>query len=232
MNLQTESTADPKPGEPPPHGLAGTLQSLLVRQDGQAVSIGELFEQVGEKGFGLCLILLSLPSALPVPAAGYSVPFGFVLFVLGVQMILGRRTPSLPGWAARRTLSPGLTRRMANGAAWLFGHLERFIRPRMSWIGLRGGRLWMGVVVVLMATLMMIPIPTTNTFPAFVIFLIGVGLSEEDGLFGVFAMLVGVFAIALYVFITVLLVQFIGEYGWAALDQFKDWLKETVRSFL
>lgn len=226
----TEHTSDAPPAPSLPHSLGAQLHRLLVRDDGQEVTIGQLFEEVGEKGFGLCLILLSLPSALPLPAAGYSVPFGIVLFALGVQMILGRRSPYLPERAARRSFGAGLSRRMASGADWLFKRIERFIRPRMSWIGSRGGRVLMGVVVVLMAALMIIPIPTTNTFPAMVIFLIGVGLCEEDGLFGLFAMLVGLFAIALYVVIVVLLVQFVGEHGWDALDQFKDWLKEALRA--
>jgi hypothetical protein len=56
----------------------------------------------------------------------------------------------------------------------------------------------MGVLVALMSLLMMIPIPMTNTAPAFVIFLIGIGLTEEDGLFAIGACLVGALAVLLY----------------------------------
>jgi hypothetical protein len=38
----------------------------------------------------------------------------------------------------------------------------------------------------------------TNTFPAFVIFLIGIGLTEEDGAFALLACVVGALAVCLY----------------------------------
>ena len=54
--------------------LGETLQRLLKADDERDLSIGEITRAVGEKGFGLLLIVLSLPSALPVPAPGYSTP--------------------------------------------------------------------------------------------------------------------------------------------------------------
>ena len=56
--------------------LGETLQKLLMADDKHGIYINEITRAVGEKGFGLLLIVLSLPSALPVPAPGYSTPFG------------------------------------------------------------------------------------------------------------------------------------------------------------
>lgn len=49
-----------------------------------------------ERIFGFLLVILSLPSALPVPAPGYSTPFGVLIFLLAIQLIAGAKTPWLP----------------------------------------------------------------------------------------------------------------------------------------
>ncbi|MEC8209414.1 MAG: exopolysaccharide biosynthesis protein, partial [Verrucomicrobiota bacterium] len=76
--------------------LGETLQELLKANNEHGISIREITRAVGEKGFGLLLIVLSLPSALPVPAPGYSTPFGLVTALIAFQMIIGRTTIWLP----------------------------------------------------------------------------------------------------------------------------------------
>jgi hypothetical protein len=68
---------------------------------------------------------------------------------------------------------------------------------------------------------MILPIPLTNTFPAFVIFLTGIGLTEEDGLFSIFAGLLGVFATALYAVVLYIFIRF----GFEGIDMIKEWIK-------
>ena len=83
---------------------------------------------------------------------------------------------------------------------------------------------------------MCIPIPRKNTFPAMVIFLTGVALSEQDGLAAIAAMAVGVFAVALYAIPVYVFVSFIGEYGFTGaieeisrlMGEWKDALKEWL----
>jgi hypothetical protein len=170
----------------------------LLQTDGEALTVEQLVNRVGDRGFGLLLLVLSLPSALPVPAAGYSVPFGLLLLVLALQMLVGKSQPVFPKRLQRVRISSSFAEKLIKGAAWIFKRLEWVIRPRMRWVGKRAGRMLMGFLVLAMAILMMIPIPMTNTFPAFVIFLIGIGLTEEDGLFAIGACVVGVLAVLLY----------------------------------
>lgn len=203
--------------------LSDELQQLL-RTDGQALSVEQLVARVGDRGFGLLLVVLSLPSALPVPAAGYSIPFGLLLLVLAFQMLAGRTRPVFPRRLEAIQMSSRFAEKLLGGAAWLFQRLEWVIRPRMRWIGQRPGRVLMGLLVMLMAILMLIPIPLTNTFPAFVIFLIGIGLTEEDGLFAVGACVVGCLAVALY-----------GGLVWAMIvhgPEVVTTIKEAIRSLL
>ena len=198
--------------------LSAQLRAIVAGDE--EISLGTVLDQVGERGFGLLLLLLSLPSALPVPAPGYSVPFGIALAILAVQLIRGRTLPWFPK-NIRRTVLPRklMVTALGNGARF-FRLLESLVRPRLRWITSRGGRVFIGAIVLTMAGLMMVPIPGTNTFPAFVVFLLGVALTEEDGLFGMGALVMGLGAVALYVGLIIAMII----YGPEVVTQLKDWI--------
>lgn len=205
-----------------PHlSLAETLEHTLSTSDPRGPSIGELTTAVGEKGFGLLLLILSLPSALPVPAPGYSTPFGIAIAILAIQMLVGRHKLWLPERIKRVRIQPALARKMIGTAAGFLRRIERLIKPRQRWIRSRAGQSGLAVVILIMACLMMLPIPLTNTFPAMVIFMIGIGLSEEDGLLALAAFGVGCLAVLLYGYIIYLVVT----QGPEAVDQIKDGIK-------
>ncbi len=75
-----------------------------------------------------------------------------------------------------------------------------------------------------MACLMILPIPLTNTFPAMVIFMIGIGVCERDGLFAVGATVLGILAVAFYAFVIYLLIT-VGVEG---VQELKDWIKSRL----
>ena len=77
------------------HTLTEELKQLLQNNTGE-LSIGDICSAINDKGFGLLLIILSLPSALPIPAPGYSTPFGIAIALIGIQMLGGGRTIWLP----------------------------------------------------------------------------------------------------------------------------------------
>lgn len=204
--------------------LGDALESLLKSEDQHGPSIGEITEAVGEKGFGLLLMVLSLPSALPVPAPGYSTPFGIVIGLIAIQMMLGRQAIWLPSKSMNVRIKPSLAKKMLGAAAKFLKRIERFIRPRQRWIRSRPGQAGLAIVILIMACLMILPIPLTNTFPAMVIFLIGIGLSEEDGLLAICAFGIGLLAVLLYAaIIYIFLTQ-----GSEAVDGIKDWIKALL----
>jgi len=209
----------------PPHlPLGETLKQLLATEGARGLSIRELTAAVGEKGFGLVLIVLSLPSALPVPAPGYSTPFGIVVALVALQMMVGRQNLWIPEKLGNVRIQPKLANRMLGAAAKFLKKIERFIRPRQRWIRGRAGQCALASVIVVMACLMMLPIPLTNTLPAMVVFMIGVGLSEDDGLLAVAAFAVGCCAVLLYAgVIYIVLTQ-----GVEAIEPIKDWIKSLL----
>lgn len=206
--------------------LSENLRRSLGDHKSPSVSLQTVVDNVEEQGFGLLLMILSLPSALPIPAAGYSTPFGILFIALGLQMLAGRHRPWLPKWASKKKLSRDFAEKAIGGAARWLTRIEKLVHPRLKWISSPFGSRFMSFVVVVMAMLMTLPIPTTNTFPAAVIFLIGVGLSEEDGLFCMVATALGVAAIALYTFVIYILIT----QGMEGVEGLKEWVKDLFKT--
>lgn len=209
--------------ESPRHSLSENLRALL-EIPGEKLAVRTIADRVGDKGFGLLLAILSLPSALPVPAPGYSTPFGILLILLGVQMVALRSRPWLPERALRREVSKEFAAKVFGAATRFLGLSEKLIKPRMSWINRAGGRVFLGCIVIAMAALMILPIPLTNTAPAMVVFLVGVSLSEDDGFAAIVAFAAGLLAAAFYAYIIYLL----ATVGMDGVIQLKDWIKETL----
>ena len=148
----------------------------------ETVQLSDFLEIAQERIFGFLFVIFSLPSALPIPAPGYSIPFGVVMFLLASQMIMGAKQPWFPQRVENHQLSlqkvQGFVKR---GVPWL-RRLEILARPRLSYICTSlAGRIVLGSAIALMSISMMIPIPGTNTAPAIGIFMIGFGLQEDDG---------------------------------------------------
>ncbi len=189
------------------------------------VKVGDLVSLAGDSVFGVLFVLLALPSALPLPAPGYSIPFGLMLWPLGLQLALGAQQPWLPQRLAKGSLTLTRARRFVKaGTPWL-RRLEAIARPRLTVIcRSRAGRIVLGVTIMLMATSMLIPIPGTNTAPAIGIFLIGSGLVEDDGLI----CLMGLVVSALYFVLAGVAIIVFVKTGANFFPIFKDWVKSLL----
>jgi hypothetical protein len=163
---------------PPPDSELGAPTATVARQ----VTLNEILVLAGERTFGFLFVLLSLPSALPIPAPGYSVPFGIVMLLLAVQLIKGAEKPWLPaGWQKKGFDRQKVQGVIKAGIPWL-RRIEAISRPRLTGVCTSPtGRMVIGIAIALMSISMMIPIPGTNTLPAMGIFVTGFGLLDDDG---------------------------------------------------
>ena len=149
----------------------------------EKVTLSDILILAGESTFGFLFVVLALPSALPIPAPGYSVPFGIAMFFLAVQLIIGRDRPWLPDKILNGSMSlkkvQGFVKK---GIPWL-QRIENITKPRLAYLCTsKAGRILVGSALALMSISMMIPIPLTNTIPAIGIFVTAFALVENDGL--------------------------------------------------
>lgn len=176
--------------------LSEDLEAFLHHpQQGERITVAALEEMAGERGFGVLLALLSLPSALPLPAPGYSIPFAVLILFLSIQLVAGSLVPWLPERIKRRSVQSGFAASILTKGSRLLRRIELISRPRHSWICRSGvGRRILGMAITLMAISMLIPVPGTNTLPALSIFLMGFGLLDDDGILSVLGMGLSVLA--------------------------------------
>lgn len=185
------------------------------------VTLADILLIAGERIFGFLFVMLAFPSALPLPAPGYSTPFGMVIFLLAVQLIAGANTPWLPEKIRNRPIELTQVQGVLKiGLPWL-RRIETISRPRLTYIcNSLPGRVTIGIAIALMAISMMIPIPGTNTLPAMGIFVTGFGLLDDDGaisLGGLVLCLMGAILTS-----SILFALFAG--GSSLLDWIKVWL--------
>ncbi len=96
------------------------------------VTLADLLLIAGERIFGFLFVLLSLPSALPVPAPGYSIPFGLLIFLLAIQLVAGAKRPWLPQRLANHPIQLEKVQAVLNkGFPWL-RRIEAVSRPRLT----------------------------------------------------------------------------------------------------
>jgi hypothetical protein len=163
--------------------LSTELQRFFFDEQPPArVTLDDILKLAGERVFGFLFVLLALPSALPVPAPGYSIPFGILLFLLAVQLIVGSKVPWFPKQFRQHSLDIKTAQGVLKaGLPWL-RRIEALSRPRLTPVCTSlPGRVVIGCTIALMAISMMIPVPLTNTLPAIGIFVVGFGLIDDDG---------------------------------------------------
>ena len=174
--------------------------------DRAPITCGQLAEELGRHGMAVILILFSVPAALPVPAAGYSTLLSIPLLIIGLRLLTGHNTIWLPALIRRRPFETArFNRRVVKAMLRLVQFVERFSSQRL--VGLVRApvaRVLTGLVICGLACAMLLPIPGTNTVPAFGIFLIGFSLLEDDGVL----LLAGILCSLLAMFVSLVIVFF------------------------
>ena len=196
--------------------LSKELQQFVEGLESDTVTFGALLDSIADRGFGLVLLVLALPAALPIPAPGYATPFGLMMAALAIQMMRGRTTPWFPERIRQRSLSKSKLDWTVRNAGFPLRFVEWVIRPRWSSLARYRFFLWLvGFIVMLMSLSMALPIPLTNTAPSFVIFVLAAGILEEDG----FVLLGGILLAPLAAGIAGVALYFAWTHGLDAVEQ-------------
>jgi hypothetical protein len=173
--LQTSQSLD-KP-------VSTVLSEIVRRMPAEGLTLQELLDWLGERGLLIFCMVLTMPFLLPVSIPGTSAPFGILIALNAVGLAM-HKSPWLPARLMNRRIAMHQLSPMLEKGAQLFARLERLIRPRLLVLTHRAstGRLNVMLLgfsgVLLMAPL---PLPFSNTLPAYGVLLLAVGNLERDG---------------------------------------------------
>lgn len=175
------------------------LTRLAAHPSGERVSLFEILARIRARAFGVFLIIFAVPNLIPTPP-GFSTIAGLLILVVAVQLVLGRTSLWLPQRLGYRSMQ---TRHLVRVIEWTVPKLqriERFSRPRAVWLTRLAARRPIGLLIVVLAIIMALPIPVVgNSPPAFAITLMGFGMLERDGVWVAAGVLAGFVAISLIV---------------------------------
>ncbi len=166
----------------------------------KTVAVSDVLEAFGDRAFGALMFVFAAPLALPMPP-GASAILGAPLLFITAQWMVGRKTLWLPKIVTERTMSRSdfavMLEKVTPFLAWLEGHLRR----RLSFLYGRVFDRLTGLMCLILAFIVFLPIPFGNMLPSFALAVFGLGLAERDGV----AALVGWSASALSVAILAVL---------------------------
>ena len=178
------------------------LLEEVVQPSKHHSTFGSLVDDLDHHGLAVILVLFSIPSALPVPAAGYSTVLSIPLMIIGFHFLLRRERLWLPAKIRARSFEPQKYSKIIAAAMKIVHLIERFSKPRLSFlVNSHITHILLGVLICALALSMALPIPGTNTLPAGGIFLIGFSLLEDDGLLLAAGFLYSIAALCLTLFI-------------------------------
>jgi hypothetical protein len=158
------------------------LAARLVGPEEARVSVGEVVDALGDTGLGLTLLLLMLPVFIAIPGLPVGIVFGFLVALLGVQILRGADRLRLPRRIRARGLRAGQVRHVLLAALpWLI-RAERWLRTgRLAALTAPPARRGLAVVLMLLGLALSVPLPFGNHPPALAVVAIGLGLMERDG---------------------------------------------------
>lgn len=145
----------------------------------ERISIGDLLAALGDRATAALMFIFAFPNVLPTPP-GTSTILGAPLVFLAAQLMLGR-APWLPAFVAKRSMKradfSALVKRIV---PWLV-RAENLLRPRLAGLARPPMEYLIGLLALVLAVVLVLPIPLGNMLPALAISLLALGVLERDG---------------------------------------------------
>ncbi len=183
------------------------------------MSIGQIEAELKGRGFDILIMLMAIPFVVPI-LPGLSTPFGLAIAMMGIRLASLKR-PWLPKFVLARRIEKKPLLRIITAMRLFARKLERLVKPRMLFVlqwpmmpSLIGIAIASGGFILALP----LPIPFSNTLPAFSVLLLAAGMMERDGLLILAGYVTGVFAWAY-------LIGWLaaGKFGYESIEQWLPW---------
>ncbi len=197
---------------PPAAGVSDEIE-LWLQSEGDK-TLGSIIELFGQKSFALLFILLLGVSALPLPTGGATHVFEIIAMLLAIQLIAGRHCIWLPQRWRRLPLAGPTKQRFIDRLTRVIRWLERFSRPRATFLfAHRLSNIVFGALVLAgsLAAFLAPPFSGLDTLPSLGVVLLSLGVLMEDLAIVVVAVVVGVAGVLLELLLGRAVVDGIGK---------------------
>ncbi len=171
------------PAPPPPlegRTASALLDGLVEAFPQEKTSVGALIDQLDSRAYGVLLLVLALPMCIPnVP--GISTIFGILMMLPALQMVLGSRRLWVPQRVRRWEIESSQLRGTLRAAIPTLRRVEYLIKPRWSRLTRFPVTILVGLQTLLMAFILILPIPFANWPPGMTVAMTALALLQRDG---------------------------------------------------
>lgn len=176
---------DQQPGD----GLtfSQVLERIGAREEPK-LHLGELVNAFGERGFGALMLFLGLISAVIGAVPGTTTVLGAPIVLIAFQLVIRRDQLWLPKWALKGSLDRSAYRDAVAKVMKPLRSVERISRPRLLFMSTDAAEMLIGLICMLLAIVLMLPITGGNLIPSLIIAAFGFGMTQKDGLIVLIAM--------------------------------------------
>jgi len=160
------------------------LKIVHDKPSNHTLTYQDFVHMLGGRAFGVAILLFSLPAILPFSVIpGIAFVFSIPILIFAVQMISRRGSLWLPKIIAHHTISHEKISKVIKAALPYIIKLERFLKPRWSFMATGIMEVINGIAIFLLAILLILPIPLSNFIFGGCIILFSLGTTEKDGVF-------------------------------------------------
>ena len=157
------------------------IEDIGIKDDPK-LYIGELINAFGERGFGATLLFFGLLNMVFGAVPGTTTVLGAPMLLIGIQLVTRRDQLWMPKWLMARAIERATYREAVAKVLKPLRKVERLARPRMSVMTNELSEILIGAAIVLLAGILMLPIPGGNFIPSFIMSMFGFGLLQRDGI--------------------------------------------------
>lgn len=171
------------------------LRRLASGSADTPLTVARLQAELGERAAPAMMVILGALNLIPAPP-GTSALLGPPIVFFAVQLLSGSPHPWLPKWVLDRTIPRPLITAVEPRLGQRLKKIEATMRPRLTFLASPVATKAVGVLCLVLAVILALPIPLGNFLPGLAIALLALGLMGTDGLFILAGLGVSVAALA------------------------------------
>ncbi|MEM7617270.1 MAG: exopolysaccharide biosynthesis protein, partial [Pseudomonadota bacterium] len=163
--------------------VSDLLLEIQDNKDGQEkITVSYLIKKLEHRSFAMMLLIFCLIPAMPLPSQGIATILSIPVIIIAFQMILAKQQVWLPKIISNKSIAMARLSKIIDVAIPYVKKFEKISKPRLIKLQNKKFERILGIIILLCAISMAIPVPFSNTIPSIAILFIALGLIEKDGL--------------------------------------------------
>lgn len=177
------------------HRNTSVILQEILSNNKDTITIGKLSEEIGDRGFGLVILLFALPNTIPLPIPGVSTITSLPLIFISLQLCLGMQKIWLPCWIAKREIKMSNMHYIIDKSLPCLKWLEKFVKTRNMFFTSNKFERFAGFIIFILSCLLALPIPLGNLLPGISVSLVSLAIAEQDGILMILGLLISFISI-------------------------------------